>query len=132
MSASIELDTGNVPEDLPADIDSAALNRMDLAATVLDDGLRVPGTDFEFGLDPLIGVLPVAGDTVAMALSLYIVVEAVFAGVSLSTVGRMLLNIGVDWAAGSVPLVGDLFDAGWKANRRNVNLAARDLGASVE
>ena len=107
MSASIELDAGNVLEDRPADADSAALDRMDLAATVLDDGLRVPGTDFKFGLDPLIGVLPVAGDTVAMALSLYIVVEAVFAGVSLSTVARMLCNVAVDWVAGSVPLVGD-------------------------
>ncbi|PSP53617.1 DUF4112 domain-containing protein [Halobacteriales archaeon QH_3_68_24] len=132
MSASIELDAGDVLEDRPADADSAALDRMDLAATVLDDGLRVPGTDFKFGLDPLIGVLPVAGDTVAMALSLYIVVEAVFAGVSLSTVARMLCNVAVDWVAGSVPLVGDLFDAGWKANRRNVNLAARELGTSVE
>lgn len=132
MSVSVELDTEDVPEELPADVDSAALDRMDLAATVLDDGLRVPGTDFEFGLDPVIGILPVAGDTVAMALSLYIVVEAVFAGVSLSTVARMLFNIGVDWVAGSVPVVGDLFDAGWKANRRNVDLAKRDLGTAVE
>jgi hypothetical protein len=105
---------------------------MELAATVLDDGFRVPGTGFKFGLDPLLGVLPVAGDTVATALSLYIVLEAVFAGVSLFTLVRMVLNLTVDYATGLVPVAGDLFDAYWKANRRNVNLAKRDLGVSTE
>jgi len=118
--------------DLPADVDSAALERMEVAATVLDDGLRVPGTGFKFGLDPILGVLPVAGDTVATVFSLYIVLEAVFAGVSLFTLARMVLNLAVDYATGLVPVVGDLFDAYWKANRRNVNLAARDLANQAE
>jgi len=119
-------------EDVPAEVDNAVLQRMDVAATVLDDGFRVPGTDFRFGVDPVLGVLPVAGDTVATALSLYIVLEAVFAGVSLFTLVRMVFNIAVDYAAGLVPVVGDLFDAYWKANRRNVNLAARDLAKQAE
>jgi len=119
-------------EDVPAAVDTAVLQRMDVAATVLDDGFRVPGTDFRFGVDPVLGVLPVAGDTVATALSLYIVLEAVFAGVSLFTLVRMVFNIAVDYVAGVVPVVGDLFDAYWKANRRNVNLAARDLAKQAE
>jgi hypothetical protein len=133
-----ETDTETAPvevidaEDLSADVDSAALERMELAATVLDDGLRVPGTDFKFGLDPVLGVLPVAGDTLATALSLYIVLEAVFAGVSLSTLVRMVLNLTVDYVTGLVPVGGDLFDVYWKANRRNVNLAARDLATQAE
>jgi hypothetical protein len=133
-----ETDTETAPvevldaEDVPAELDSAALERMELAATVLDDGFRVPGTGFKFGLDPLLGVLPVAGDTVATALSLYIVLEAVFAGVSLFTLVRMVLNLTVDYATGLVPVAGDLFDAYWKANRRNVNLAARDLAKQAE
>jgi hypothetical protein len=118
--------------DVPAGVDSAALERMELAATVLDDGFRVPGTDFRFGVDPILGVLPVAGDSVATALSLYIVLEAVFAGVSLFTVARMVLNLTVDYAGGLLPVAGDLFDAYWKANRRNVNLAARDLAGQAE
>jgi len=118
--------------DVPAEVDSAVLERMDVAATVLDDGFRVPGTDFRFGVDPVLGVLPVAGDTVATALSMYIVLEAVFAGVSLFTLVRMVFNIAVDYVAGLVPVVGDLFDAYWKANRRNVNLAARDLAKQAE
>jgi hypothetical protein len=118
--------------DVPAEVDSAALERMELAATVLDDGFRVPGTDFRFGVDPILGVLPVAGDSVATALSLYIVLEAVFAGVSLFTVARMVLNISVDYAGGLLPVAGDLFDAYWKANRRNVDLAARDLAGQAD
>jgi len=118
--------------DVPAEVDSAVLERMDVAATVLDDGFRVPGTHFRFGVDPVLGVLPVAGDTVATALSMYIVLEAVFAGVSLFTLVRMVFNIAVDYVAGLVPVVGDLFDAYWKANRRNVNLAARDLAKQAE
>ena len=106
---------------------SVALDRMDAAATLLDDGLRVPGTDFRFGLDPILGLLPFAGDTVATVLSLYIVVEAVRAGVSTGALLRMLFNLAVDYAGGLLPVAGDLFDAYWKANRRNVNLAKEDL-----
>ena len=111
---------------------SVALDRMDAAATLLDDGLRVPGTDFRFGLDPILGLLPFAGDTVATVLSLYIVVEAVRAGVSTGALLRMLFNLAVDYAGGLLPVAGDLFDAYWKANRRNVDLAKRDLGVAVE
>lgn len=111
---------------------AGALERMDAAATVLDDGLRVPGTDFKFGLDPILGVLPIAGDTVATVISLYIVLEAASAGVSATTLVRMGLNLAVDYATGLVPVAGDLFDAYWKANRRNVDLAKRDLGVDAE
>jgi len=115
-----------------ADGATGALERMDAAATLLDDGMRVPGTDFRFGLDPLLGILPVAGDTVATVFSLYIVLEAARAGVSATTLVRMGLNLAVDYASGLVPIAGDLFDAYWKANRRNVNLAKHDLGVAVE
>lgn len=111
---------------------ASAVARIDAAATLLDDGFRVPGTDFKFGLDPILGVVPFAGDTVATLLSLYIVLEAARAGVSKLTVARMLGNLAVDYAGGWVPVLGDLFDAYWKANRRNVTLAKRDLGVSVE
>jgi hypothetical protein len=117
------------------DADGAAggpIERMDAAATLLDDGLGVPGTDFRFGLDPLLGLLPVAGDTVATVLSLYIVLEAARAGVSKPTLARMALNLAVDYVSGLVPVAGDLFDAYWKANRRNVDLAKHDLGVGTE
>jgi len=115
------------PEELPESVDSAAVERMRLAARAMDDLWTIPGTDYRFGLDPLIGVLPVAGDAVAAAISLYIVAEAARLGVSYVTLLRMLGNVAVDSSGGSVPVVGTVFDTAWKANRRNVELALRDL-----
>jgi hypothetical protein len=105
---------------------------MEADAYLLDDGLPVPGTDRRVGLDPLVGLLPVAGDTATAVVSLALVVQAALLGVSRRTLARMLLNVGVDAVAGSVPVVGDLFDAVWKANRRNVKLALRDLSTTAE
>ena len=114
-------------DDLPASVDRAAVRRMRVVARVLDDSVRIPGTDFRIGLDPLLGLLPGAGDAVSGVLSLYIVVESARLGVSYRTLVRMLAHIGIDVAGGSVPVVGDLFDAAWKANTRNVGLALADL-----
>jgi len=116
-------------EDLPDRVDEAAVARMQTVAHVLDRSIRVPGTNFRVGLDPILGVLPVAGDTVAAGLSLYIVAESARLGVSRPTLLRMLGNIAVDAAGGSIPLAGDLFDAMWKANRRNVELALEELAS---
>jgi len=116
-------------EDLPDRVDEAAVARMQTVAHVLDRSIRVPGTNFRVGLDPILGVLPVAGDAVAAGLSLYIVAESARLGVSRPTLLRMLGNIAVDAAGGSIPLAGDLFDAMWKANRRNVELALEELAS---
>jgi len=114
-------------DDLPDSVDRAAVARMRLVARVLDDSVRIPGTGFRIGLDPLLGLLPVAGDAVSGALSLYIVAESARLGVPYSTLLRMLAHIAIDVTGGSVPVVGDLFDAVWKANTRNVSLALDDL-----
>ncbi len=114
---------------LPASVDRAAISRMRTAAYLLDESLRVPGTRYRIGIDPLVGLLPVAGDTVTGILSLYIVVEAARLGVSPGTLAKMVANVAIDVAGGSVPYLGDLFDAAWKANRRNVRLALSDLSA---
>ena len=120
------------PESLPDSVDEAAVQRMRFVARLLDDSIRLPGTKFKIGLDPIIGVLPVAGDAVAAALSGYIVLESARLGVSYLTLLRMLANVGVDFAVGSVPVVGDVFDAAWKANVRNLQLALADLGVDDE
>lgn len=114
---------------LPSAVDESALRRMDRLAYALDDGVAVPGTDWRAGIDPILGVLPVAGDAVAAALSLAIVAQAALLGVARSTLAVMVFNIVVDLGAGSLPVVGDLFDVAWKANRRNVELAVTDLAA---
>ena len=103
------------------------LERLRTLATALDESLRIPGTDFRVGIDPLLGVVPIAGDVAAGVLSLVIVAVAAWKGVSKLTLLRMLANVAIDVVGGAVPVVGDLFDVYWKANVRNVELAAADL-----
>ncbi|WP_338728646.1 DUF4112 domain-containing protein [Haladaptatus sp. DJG-WS-42] len=91
-------------------------------STLLDNSVRVPGTNYRIGLDPIVGMLPVAGDLPTTALSVYIVFEAASIGVPRATLGRMVVNLVVDALFGSIPVVGDVFDAVWKANARNVAL----------
>jgi hypothetical protein len=118
--------------DAATDIDEAAIRRMHAVAQLLDDGIRLPVVGVRVGLDPIVGVLPVAGDTAMAVVGLYIVVESARQGVSYWTIARMLLNILVDAAVGSVPIVGDLFDVAFRAHRRNLNLALSDLGVTLD
>jgi len=96
--------------------------RIDALATLLDTALVIPGTGIRFGLDGLIGLFPVIGDAITTTLSLFIVYEAYQLGAPGHVIVRMLGNVAVDGALGAVPLVGDAFDALWRANRRNVRL----------
>jgi Domain of unknown function (DUF4112) len=101
--------------------------RLRRLAWLLDDVIRVPGTRIRFGLDPLIGLIPGLGDVLGAIVSSYIVVEAARQGIPRSTLLRMAWNVLLEAAIGVIPLVGDLFDAGWKANQRNVALLERYL-----
>jgi hypothetical protein len=118
--------------ELPDSVDTAALDRMETVAYALDESVEIPGTDYSVGVDPILGALPVAGDVVSAAFSLYIVAESAYLGVSYTTLLGMLANITVDTVGGSVPYVGSVFDAVWKANKRNVGLVLRDLAETVE
>lgn len=97
-------------------------------ARLLDRSFRVPGTSFRFGLDPLLGLLPVGGDVIAALGSGYILYVGWRQGAPRALLGRMLANVALDTVVGSVPVIGDLFDAGWKANARNVSLLEDWLG----
>ena len=118
--------------ELPATVDRAALRRMQLVSNFLDDSIRIPGTSYRIGADPIIGVIPGAGDAVTTVLSLYIVAEAARLGVSPATLLRMIANVSIDLAGGSVPYLGGLFDAAWKANKRNVELFGEDRRSANE
>lgn len=109
-----------------------ALRRVRVVASVLDDAIRVPGTNLRFGIDPLVGLIPGLGDLLGGAASVYIILEAARAGAPASVLVRMALNVGIDTIVGEVPLLGDLFDFAWKSNRRNVALLARHVEAPVE
>jgi len=117
---------------VPEGVDEAAVERMRLVARVMDDGVRVPGTDARVGLDPVLGVVPGSGDVLAAGIATYVVLEAARLGVSYVTLVKMLANVVVDAATGAIPVVGTIVDAVFKANRRNLALALDDLadGAS--
>lgn len=94
-------------------------------AKLLDSAVGVPGTPIRVGLDAVLGLLPGAGDAIAAALSGYIVLAAAKKGAPATVIARMLLNIGIDTLVGSIPILGDLFDVGFKSNVRNVALLER-------
>ena len=91
----------------------------------LDQGIRIPGTQIRIGLDPILGLVPGLGDSAGALLGSAILWEGVRRGVPRLTLVRMAANILFDAALGSVPVAGDVFDAAWKANTRNLELLER-------
>ena len=106
---------------------SARVTRARGVARLLDDLIRIPGTNIGIGLDPIIGLIPGVGDMLGGLMSSYILLLAAREGVPASVLARMLGNIALDSLVGVVPVVGDLFDVGMKSNRRNVDLLERYL-----
>lgn len=104
------------------------LSRARILARLLDSAANIPGTRVRFGLDPIIGLVPGVGDLVGAALSGYIVLLASRLGAPSTVIVRMLGNIIIDTVGGTVPVIGDLFDVGWKSNIRNLTLLERHLG----
>ncbi len=94
-----------------------------------DNVFEIPGTGLRFGLDPLIGLVPVAGDLASAVLSFYILSVAAQTRVPRSTLVRMGLNVGIDYVLGSIPLLGNVFDFVWKANQKNMQLLERHVAA---
>jgi hypothetical protein len=100
----------------------AALRRW---SVLLDSAFRVPGTNLTFGLDPIIGLIPWIGDVTTPVFSAVLLLHAVRLRIPRIVQLRMLMNAAIDLAIGLVPLIGDLFDFGWKANVRNLALLER-------
>jgi hypothetical protein len=107
------------------------LTRIRSLANALDSAIAVPGTRFRFGRDPLLGLVPGLGDLVGAALSGYIVLTGIQLGAPPALVARMIANVAFDTVGGSVPVVGDLFDAAWKSNRRNLTLIEKHVGTEA-
>ncbi|HSL57024.1 MAG TPA: DUF4112 domain-containing protein [Acidimicrobiales bacterium] len=91
-------------------------------AHLLDDSIRIPGTDRRFGWEPVISLVPGIGDAAGLALSTAVIVGAIHLGARGGTVARMVLNASVDAVVGSIPIIGWAFDFAFKANQRNVAL----------
>lgn len=103
------------------------LARLDAIAKLLDVAFVVPGTNFRYGIDGLIGLIPVVGDIITTAISLWLVREARALGAPWHITARMLANVAVDGAIGLVPVAGDAFDVMFRANVRNVRMLKRWL-----
>lgn len=91
-------------------------------AKLLDSKFRIPNTNIRFGIDPLLGLIPGAGDWLAGVISLYFLIQAAIMGGRASVLGRMFINILLDVLIGSIPVLGEFFDVYWKANLRNAEL----------
>jgi hypothetical protein len=99
---------------------------------LMDDLIRIPGLNWRIGLDALVGLIPGFGDTATSLVSFYILASAVRYRVPKVTLVRMGVNLGIDYLVGSLPFVGDLFDAWWKSNQRNVELLNKRATVSAD
>ena len=105
--------------------DARALAALRKWSVLLDSAFRVPGTNLTFGLDPLLGLIPGLGDLTTPFFAALLLVHAVRLRIPRVVQLRMLLNAAIDLVIGVVPVVGDFFDFGWKANVRNLALLER-------
>jgi hypothetical protein len=103
-------------------LDQRRLDRLHRVGWLLDNSLPIPGTRFRLGIDQLIGLVPGIGDLIGGVLSLYIIIEASRMGAPRGLLARMGWNVAVDTLVGEIPILGDLFDIGFKANIRNLAL----------
>jgi hypothetical protein len=103
------------------------LKRLEAIAKLLDVAFILPGTNIRYGIDGIIGLIPVVGDIVATALSLWLVREARALGAPWYVTARMLGNVAFQGVVGAVPIAGDAIDVLFRANMRNARLLRRWL-----
>ncbi len=113
---------------MPSTCDNVA--RLKRLEQLFDRQFRVLGVDF--GLDAIIGLVPIVGDVVTAGFGLYLILEARRLGARRWTMARMLVNWGVDAGVGALPVVGDLFDVAFKSNTKNIKLLIADLERRAE
>ncbi|MBW4615750.1 MAG: DUF4112 domain-containing protein [Desmonostoc vinosum HA7617-LM4] len=103
------------------------LNRIRKLSRLMDTSIRIPLTGFHIGLDPILGLVPGAGDLISTVFSAYIIFLATRFGIPHQDLAKMIFNVGLEAVVGTVPLVGDLFDAFYKSNIRNLAILEQHL-----
>lgn len=106
---------------------AAVRQRIEALEKVLEHGFRVPGIGYEFGLDAIVGLIPVIGDFIGAALGAYLVWEAKNLGLPKWKLWRMSGNVALDTAVGFVPVAGDALDLLFRSNSRNLKIVKRHL-----
>jgi hypothetical protein len=128
MNRNITLQHDSQPNTL--DTTTTQARELERLARWMDSVFEIPFLKLRFGLDAILGLLPGGGDVGAALVSVYILSAANRYGIPRITILRMALNIALDFVVGSIPIAGDLFDAYWKSNDRNVALLRRHLNAT--
>ena len=108
--------------DEQKELNEEKLLRLKRLSHNLDEAFTIPGTERKIGIDPIIGLIPGVGDLIGGALSIYIMHAGIRMGMPRSVIIRMFGNIALEFIIGCIPIIGDLFDAMWKSNQRNVKL----------
>jgi hypothetical protein len=111
---------------------SDSVRRMEAVAYILDLAFVFPGTNQRIGLDAIIGLVPGFGDIVTTLLSSYVIWEARQLGLSRFAIGRMLGNLAIHATVGSIPVIGDVFDAFFRVNQRNMRIVRSYLKRHAE
>jgi hypothetical protein len=101
--------------------------RVEALELLLERSFHIPGTKIPFGLDSIVGLVPVLGDIVTAAMGAYMVWEARNLGMSKFQLMRMAANVGIDTALGAIPLAGDAFDFIWRSNSKNLRIIKKHL-----
>lgn len=98
------------------------MKQVAVLSKLMDKQFKLPGTNFRFGLDGVIGLIPGVGDLSTFAVSCYLISIMAKNGASGYVMARMVLNVLIDAAVGAIPLLGDLFDFAFRANTKNLRL----------
>ncbi len=123
MKAYQEIELARKPSHAVLRPTAIQVNReLEVLSQLMDNQFQVPVIGWRFGLNAVIDLIPEFGDIATTIVALYILVSAVRYRVPKITLLRMGLNIAIYFIGGLVPFAGDLFDAWWKPNIRNINL----------
>lgn len=127
FGAAFEFRTGSGAHPFGRLTRDQRIARIEALANLLDTAFIMPGTNIRYGIDGLIGLIPIVGDIITTAIALWIVREARAIGAPWYLTARMLGNVAVDGVVGAVPIVGDAFDVAFKANIRNIKMLRKWL-----
>ena len=117
------MDTTWFADDTMSQADKEAmLARLRSLSQLLDNAFEIPIINYRIGLDAIIGLVPGFGDAAGALISGYIVYEAARMNAPRSVLAQMVMNVALEFIIGSIPVIGDLFDAMFKANIRNMRL----------
>lgn len=108
----------------------AVVARLHRLSHTLDNAFTVPIINYRVGWDPIIGLIPGIGDAITALPAGYLIYQAHLLGTPQPLLRRMIFNVVLETLVGTIPLIGDIFDAMWKANTRNMALLERHLGMS--